>query len=228
MHLVPKKIETYTRDQSAKCVQIEFCRLNQRFLSRGSIEMPKFPKNHTKKNLPQNPQLTHSSSRACLRCRSKSNRTLQKCPCPSLPRPPSRLARSRACPGTLHCTRVASTHIVYGANPGRFLIHRSGEQRWMPISFPSSSAPDVRPASPMRAFFRARRLTDAVIPNPLSFPTGPSAPPRPRGASRARVLTRPEPPRDRPCRRVIFYRVYVADTESDTRAMGASRRCVAG
>lgn len=49
LHLVPKKIETYTRDQSAKCVQIEFCRLNQRFLSRGSIEMPKFPKNHTKK-----------------------------------------------------------------------------------------------------------------------------------------------------------------------------------
>ena len=49
LHLVPKKIETNTRNQSAKCAQIEFCRLNQRFLSRGSIEMPKFPKNHTKK-----------------------------------------------------------------------------------------------------------------------------------------------------------------------------------
>jgi hypothetical protein len=49
LHLVPKKIETNTRDQFAKCAQIEFCRLNQRFLSRGSIEMPKFPKNHTKK-----------------------------------------------------------------------------------------------------------------------------------------------------------------------------------
>ena len=60
----------------------------------------------------------HSSYRACLRRRSKSNRTLQKCPCPSLPRPPSRLARSRACPGTLRSARVASTRVVSGANPG--------------------------------------------------------------------------------------------------------------
>ena len=132
----------------------------------------------------------HSSYRACLRRRSKSNRTLQKCPCPSLPRPPSRSARSRACPGTLRSVRVASTRVVSGANPARFLIHRE-RQREQDADMPHQR---VRMCAPRER--RARSLSIATDPHRRPRPRFPSPQVRPllqgqevRSSPRARPST---------------------------------------
>ena len=161
----------------------------------------------------------HSSCRACLRRRSKSNRTLQKCPCPSLPRPPSRSARSRACPGTLRSARVASTRVVSGANPARFLIHRE-RQREQDADMPHQR---VRMCAPRER--GARSLSTVTDPHRRPRPRFPSPQVRPllqgqevRPSPRARPATPNQTPTEIPCRRVIFYRAVSRIRGPDTRA----------